>query len=83
MGSKELREYMEVVGYGEAAKWVYGQALEPGDWTNGDLLSLQEVPRSITWRWIRSGGWRRTPTHRQRRLQATGESMRFNRSLKA
>lgn len=43
VGSKELREYMEVVGYGTAAKWVYGQALEPGDWTNGDLLSLQEV----------------------------------------
>jgi Fic family protein len=43
VGSKELREYMEVVGYGAAAKWVYGQALEPGDWSNGDLLSLQEV----------------------------------------
>jgi Fic family protein len=34
---------MEVVGYGAAAKWVYGQALEPGDWTNGELLSVQEV----------------------------------------
>lgn len=43
VGSKELKEYMEVVGYGAAAKWVYGQALEPGDWTTGDLLSLQEV----------------------------------------
>lgn len=42
-GSKELKEYMEVVGYGNAAKWVYGQALEPGDWTNGDLLSIQDV----------------------------------------
>lgn len=43
VGSKDLKEYMEVVGYGNAAKWVYGQALEPGDWTNGDLLSIQEV----------------------------------------
>lgn len=43
VGSKELKEYMEVVGYGAAAKWVYGQALEPGDWTTGDLLSLHEV----------------------------------------
>ena len=43
VGSKELKEYMEVVGYGTAAKWVYGQALEPGDWTTGDLLSAQEV----------------------------------------
>lgn len=43
VGSKELKEYMEVVGYGAAAKWVYGHALEPGDWTTGDLLSIQEV----------------------------------------
>ena len=43
VGSKELKEYMEVVGYATAAKWVYGQALQPGDWSNGDLLSLQEV----------------------------------------
>ena len=43
VGSKELKEYMEVVGYGNAAKWVYGQALEPGDWTTGELLSIQEV----------------------------------------
>jgi Fic family protein len=43
VGSKELKEYMEVVGYGAAAKWVYGQALEPGDWSTGDLLSIQEV----------------------------------------
>ncbi len=43
VGSKELKEYMEVIGYGAAAKWVYGQAMEPGDWTTGDLLSIQEV----------------------------------------
>jgi Fic family protein len=43
VGSKELKEYMEVIGYGAAAKWVYGQALEPGDWTTGDLLTVQEV----------------------------------------
>lgn len=46
VGAKELREYMEVKGYADAARWVYGQALEPGDWTTGDLLSLQEV-RSV------------------------------------
>lgn len=43
VGDKELREYMEVIGYAEAAKWVYGQGLEPSGWTTGDLLSLQEV----------------------------------------
>jgi fido (protein-threonine AMPylation protein) len=46
VGSKELREYLEVKGYADAARWVYGQALEPGEWTNGDLLSMQEV-RSV------------------------------------
>jgi hypothetical protein len=46
VGAKELREYMEVKGYADAARWVYGQALEPGEWTNGGLLTLQEV-RSV------------------------------------
>src|ERR1035437_7404825 len=46
VGSKELREYMEVKGYADAARWVYGQGVEPGDWTSRDLLSLQEV-RSV------------------------------------
>ncbi len=46
VGAKELREYMEVKGYADAARWVYGQALEPGEWTTGDLLTMQEV-RSV------------------------------------
>jgi Fic family protein len=43
VGNKELREYMEVTGYADAAKWVYGQALDPGDWAPGAPLSLTEV----------------------------------------
>ncbi|MFE6754654.1 Fic family protein [Streptomyces sp. NPDC057684] len=43
VGAKPLRDYMEVRGYGDAAKWVYGQALEPGDWTDGSIITLQEV----------------------------------------
>ncbi len=43
VGSKELKEYMEVRGYATAAKWVYGQALEPGAWSAGELLTLTEV----------------------------------------
>ena len=42
-GDKELKEYMEVRGYANAAQWVYGQALEPGVWTGGDLVTLAEV----------------------------------------
>jgi hypothetical protein len=43
VGNKELREYMEVRGYADAAGWVYGQALEPGAWSSGELLSLTEL----------------------------------------
>jgi len=43
VGNKELREYMEVRGYADAANWVYGQALDPGAWSSGELLSLTEL----------------------------------------
>jgi hypothetical protein len=43
VGSKELREYMEVRGYADAANWVYGQALDPDAWSSGELLSLTEL----------------------------------------
>ena len=42
-GNKELKEYMEVTGYADAAKWVYGQALEPGEWTSQAPLMMTEV----------------------------------------
>jgi fido (protein-threonine AMPylation protein) len=43
VGNKELREYMEVRGYADAASWVYGQAVDPGAWSTGKLLSLTEL----------------------------------------
>ena len=43
VGNHELREYLEVRGYAAAAQWVYGHAIEPGPWTDPDLLNLQEV----------------------------------------
>jgi fido (protein-threonine AMPylation protein) len=45
VGDRQLREYTEVRGYADAARWVFGQAIEPGDWSNGQLLSLTEVRR--------------------------------------
>jgi hypothetical protein len=45
VGAKPLREYLEVKGYGDAAGWVYAQALEPGDWHDGRLVSLREIRR--------------------------------------
>jgi hypothetical protein len=43
VGNKELREYMEVRGYADAANWVYRQALNPGAWSSGELLSMTEL----------------------------------------
>jgi Fic family protein len=43
VGAKPLREYMEVQGYGTAARWVYGHAVDPGDWRSDGLISIQEI----------------------------------------
>lgn len=43
VGAKALKDYMEVLGYAEAAQWVYGQAIDPGGWTTGELVSLTEL----------------------------------------
>jgi len=43
VGAKALKDYMEVLGYAEAARWVYGQAIDPGEWSAGQLLSLTEL----------------------------------------
>jgi Fic family protein len=43
VGAKALKDYMEVLGYGDAARWVYGQAIDPGEWTTGELLNLTEL----------------------------------------
>jgi len=46
VGNKELREYLEVRGYADAAEWVYGQAhavAEPAD--RGSYVTLTEIRR--------------------------------------
>lgn len=43
VGNRELREYMEVRGYADAANWIYGQALNRDTWSSGELLSLTEL----------------------------------------
>jgi len=45
VGSKPLKEYMEVQGYADAAKWVYAQALERDDTTDDGLINVQELRR--------------------------------------
>jgi Fic family protein len=43
VGAKPLREYMEVQGYGTAARWVYAHAIDPGDWGTDALITVREV----------------------------------------
>ena len=50
VGDKPLREYMEVQGYGDAARWVYAQAMEPGAWTEGNCSLSPRCDEIHTWR---------------------------------
>lgn len=43
VGAKPLREYMEVQGYADAARWVYAQALQSRDWHSGELMTMTEL----------------------------------------
>lgn len=43
VGNKELSEYLEVRGYADAASWVYGLGIQPGEWSGGKLITLAEV----------------------------------------
>lgn len=43
VGNKELSEYLEVRGYGTAADWVYGHAIQPGEWAETGVVSLTEL----------------------------------------
>lgn len=42
VGDRELREYMEVRGYADAASWVYSQGVKP-DMVTGTLLTITEI----------------------------------------
>ena len=43
VGSKELKDYMEVLGYSEAARWVYEQGVAPVEFQHDGLVSVTEV----------------------------------------
>src|SRR5262249_61189430 len=42
VGSKELKDYLEVSGYATAARWVYSQASGNGGWASGRLMTPTE-----------------------------------------
>lgn len=43
VGDKELSEYMEVQGYGNAAEWVYSHGIDPGAWSDESPLTLTDL----------------------------------------
>lgn len=43
VGAKPLKEYMEVQGYAEAARWVYAQAHNIEQLSQGELVTLTEL----------------------------------------
>lgn len=43
VGDKELKEYLEIQAYAEAAQWVYAQAVGTDDWSGRELLNLTEL----------------------------------------
>ena len=43
VGDKELKEYMEVRGYADAARWVYRQAITPAERGDRAIISLTEL----------------------------------------
>lgn len=43
IGGKDLKDYLEVLGYGEAARWVYSQARAPDREPAATLISITEI----------------------------------------
>src|SRR5262245_33536624 len=43
VGDKELKEYLEIQAYADAAQWVYTQAVGTDGWSGADLINLTEI----------------------------------------
>ena len=43
VGAKDLKDYVEVLGYAEAATWVYRQAGEARDWEHDRIVTMTEI----------------------------------------
>jgi fido (protein-threonine AMPylation protein) len=43
VGSKDIKDYLEVLGYADAATWIYDRALGDDEWQQTELLTLTEV----------------------------------------
>ena len=65
VGAKELKDYLEVTGYADAAKWVYTQAHTAHDWDSSGLITVTEIRHIHTV--AMSAVWDSPPTLRQTR----------------
>jgi len=43
VGAKELKDYLEVLGYADAATWVYQQAGDTREWEHDQLVTMTEI----------------------------------------
>ncbi len=43
VGAKELKDYLEVTGYADAARWVYAQAHSAHDWQSAEPVTITEI----------------------------------------
>lgn len=43
VGSKDLKDYMEVSGYADASRWVYEMAVTKDEWTHDGLVTVTEI----------------------------------------
>jgi cell filamentation protein, protein adenylyltransferase len=73
IGNKELREYLEIEGYADAAKWVYAQAIRR-DWAHDEerpqLVTMTEI-RQIH-RLVMEPVWSRFPPDGARKDEGPG-----------
>jgi Fic family protein len=76
VGNKELREYLEIQAYAEAAHWVYDQAVGTDDWTGHDLINLTELRKIHTL--VVDPVWRHVPPPGQRADEGPGSFRRHD-----
>jgi hypothetical protein len=76
VGNKELREYLEIQAYAEAAHWVYDQAVGIDDWTGHDLINLTELRKIHTL--VVEPVWRHAPPDGQRPEEGPGSFRRHD-----
>jgi fido (protein-threonine AMPylation protein) len=69
VGNKDLREYLEIEGYGDAAKWVYANAIRGQD-TRHPLVTIGEL-RDIH-RLVMEPVWSRFPDEQARPDEGPG-----------